>query len=218
LACIIPFDLTRLALSGAHSPELETLSALKDRLPSDYTVFHGVHWTREYQGWTVYGEIDFVVLNRSGDVLFIEQKNGFLDETQEGLVKRHHEGTRNLAAQLHRSINRVRQKFQWQHGKARRLAVDYLVYCPDYRVRSLNAAGLDGSRVVDARERGRLAERIQATLGPGTDAGDGWYQTVQNFFCQSFEVVPDIHARVSAQERSLYARPADWRLSWRTLR
>ena len=43
MARIVPSDLTRLALSGAHAPELETLAALRDTLPDDYTVFHGVH-------------------------------------------------------------------------------------------------------------------------------------------------------------------------------
>jgi len=32
--------------------------------------------------------VDFVVVNRSGDVLLIEQKNGPLEECGEGLVKR----------------------------------------------------------------------------------------------------------------------------------
>lgn len=202
LAYIIPSDITRLALSGAHSPELHTLGALKNQLSPDYTVFHGVHWTREYEGWTVYGEIDFVVLNRSGAVLFIEQKNGPLEGTDGGLVKRYEEGTKNIAEQLHRSLNRVRQKFQWQHGRARALEADYLVYCPDYRVRNVNAVGLDVTRIVDARDRDSLAQRIQSILGPGSRTQEGWYQKVYDFFCQSFQVVPDIHARVSAHERA----------------
>lgn len=76
MAYIVPSDLTKLALSGAHKPELETLFLLKEKLPNDFTVFHGVHWSREYESWTQFGEIDFVILNRSGEVLFIEQKNG----------------------------------------------------------------------------------------------------------------------------------------------
>jgi hypothetical protein len=63
VARIIPSDLTRLALSGAHEPEIETLALLRDTLPDEYTVFHGVHWTRQYKGRTLFGEIDFMVLN-----------------------------------------------------------------------------------------------------------------------------------------------------------
>jgi hypothetical protein len=43
MARIIPSDLSRLALSGAHEPEIATLAVLRVTLPDDYTVFHGVH-------------------------------------------------------------------------------------------------------------------------------------------------------------------------------
>ena len=87
MARIIPSDLSRLALSGAHEPEIATLAVLRDTLPDDYTVFHDVHWTRQYKGRTLYGEIDFVVLNNAGRVLCIEQKNGRLEEAQGQLFK-----------------------------------------------------------------------------------------------------------------------------------
>ena len=48
MAHIVPSDISRLALSGGNSKELDTLQQLKTQLPNDYTVFHGVHWSREY--------------------------------------------------------------------------------------------------------------------------------------------------------------------------
>ena len=63
MARIIPSDITRLALNGVHEPEIQTLQVLKGALPDDYTVYHGVHWSPQYQGMTLFGEIDFVVLN-----------------------------------------------------------------------------------------------------------------------------------------------------------
>ena len=74
MAYLVPSDISRLALSGGHTRELDTLQMLKSALPNDYTIFHGVHWSREYETRTQFGEIDFVVLNREGKVLFIEQK------------------------------------------------------------------------------------------------------------------------------------------------
>ena len=38
MARLVPSDLTRLVLSGAHSPEIETLRLLGDALPDAYTV------------------------------------------------------------------------------------------------------------------------------------------------------------------------------------
>jgi hypothetical protein len=83
MAYIVPSDISRLALggNGVHKAEVETLRLLKDGLSQSYTVFHGVHWSREYEQWSHFGEIDFVVLHRSGKLLFIEQKNGALQET-----------------------------------------------------------------------------------------------------------------------------------------
>lgn len=192
MAHIIPSDITRLAMAGAHSPELETLRVLKRRLPNDYTVFHGVHWTREYRSGARFGEIDFVVLNRSGDVLFIEQKNGALEETGGGLVKSYDDRGRNVVDQVTRSMEQVLAKFQWRHGRDARLTRDYLIYLPDYRVANVNAAGLAADRVVDAGSKGKLAERIDALLGPGVDDDGRHFERVHDFFRQTFQVVADV--------------------------
>lgn len=201
MAHIVPSDISRLALSGGNSRELDTLKELKTRLPNDYTVFHGVHWSREYEAWTHFGEIDFVVLNRSGKVLFIEQKNGTLDETGAGLVKQYGRDDKNVAQQLQRSIDKVREKFKYFHGSKKSLDVDYLFYCPDYRVKSLNAAGLDASRIVDAAGKEGLADRIQSILEPGESGSDDWYDKVEEFFYQTFELVPDIHTHIGSQKK-----------------
>jgi len=164
-------------------------------------VFHGVHWTRQYRGHTVYGEIDFVVLNRDGAILCIEQKNGPLEEDERGLVKRYGGESKSVAGQLHRSLDSIREKFAFQCGRQPRLEVEYLIYCPDHRVRKLEAPALDRERVIDASQRECLAARIQAILPAGRGPSDGHAARVEQFFRQSFEVVPDLHAHLSAQER-----------------
>ena len=87
MARLLPSDISHLALAGAREPELETLRQLQAKLPAAYTVFHGVHWSREYKSDIKFGELDFVVVNQGGKVLVIEQKNGQLEETANGLVK-----------------------------------------------------------------------------------------------------------------------------------
>ncbi len=201
MAHIVPSDLSRLSLSGAHKAEIKSLQILKTELPNDFTVFHGVHWSREYEAWTHYGEIDFVVLNRSGQILFIEQKNGSLEETNDGLVKRYGTEEKNVAQQIHRSISKVRDKFARTNGKSRSLDVDYLIYCPDYRVKAVNAAGLNVERIVDAAARDKLEDRIVTLLGKGERTRDGWYEKVEEFFYQTFDLVPDIHTYIGSQER-----------------
>ena len=201
MANIIPADLTRLALSGAHEPEIETLAILRDSLPNDYTVFHGVHWSRQYKGRTLYGEIDFVVMNQAGRVLCIEQKNGRLDEAQGQLFKDYGDSRKNVGDQILRSIDNIRDKFAYQVGRSPRLEVEYLIYCPDYALKQLSAAAVDAERVVDAHSRDQLGVRIQTILPPEAPDPGGWADKVDAFFRQTFEVVPDIHAHIGAQEK-----------------
>ena len=200
MARVFPSDLSKLALAGAHRPELATLALLRKRLPDDYTVFHGVHWSREYEKWTHFGEVDFVVVNRSGDVLLVEQKNGALVDGGDGLVKQYEDGDKNVNDQIRRSVDKVRQKFKWQHGSGKKLGLDYLIYCPDHRVVKVNAAALDMSRIVDASARDGLGGRIQSVLGPGSDVAAEWGETFRAFFRQTLDLVPDIHAHIDAQE------------------
>ena len=200
VARVFPSDLSKLALAGAWHPELATLEHLKKRLSDDFTVFHGVHWSREYAKWTHFGEVDFVVVNRSGDVLLIEQKNGALIDGDDGLVKQYEDGDKNVNHQIRRSVDKVHQKFRWQHGGKGKLKLDYLIYCPNHRVLKVNAAALDMSRIVDASAKDGLPGRIQSVLGSGVDSTDGWTDTVRAFFRQTLDLVPDIHAHIDAQE------------------
>lgn len=206
MAHLVPDDLTQLALSGAHAPELETLAELGKTLPDCYTVFHGVHWTRQYKGRTLYGEIDFIVMEPAGAVLCIEQKNGLLQEDAGRLIKRYGSTEKDVGAQIHRAIDNLRQKFAEQGGPGARIAVEYLIYCPDSALKSLAAAGLDAERIVDARDRGQLAKQIQRILPAEKVVADRPAQrqaeNVEAFLRQRFEVVADVHAHIDTQQRT----------------
>jgi Nuclease-related domain len=202
MAYLCPNDLTALALSGGQRAELATLDALKRGLSSAYTIFHNVHWTRESARTTAFGEIDFVVVNRAGEVLVIEQKSGSLQETDQGLIKRYDDGRLvNPIDQLHRSIDAIRGKFAYQN-RGRGLVIDYLVYYPHHRLSRVIAPGLDTSRVVDAVDVDRLPERIAALLPPGSEAEAALGDHIRDFFAHAFDLIPDIHAHDLAQGRS----------------
>jgi hypothetical protein len=202
MAYITPSDISQLALAGNHAPELETLNFLKTNLSEAYTVYHSVHWSRSYQSGTSFGEIDFVVVNQAGQVLIIEQKNGRLDETDQGLVKNYTDGAKNVGDQVRRSLENIREKFKYQNGPKPALKLDYMIYCPDYSIKQINAATIDADRVVDAGRAKLLGQVIDDLLGPGTDADHGWAETVEGFFRQSFNLVPNIHAHKTAHEKT----------------
>ncbi|EDT06578.1 conserved hypothetical protein [Paraburkholderia graminis C4D1M] len=55
MARIVPDDWKSLAATGAAARERETLALLEKALPENYTVYHGVHWTRLNQNFSVFG-------------------------------------------------------------------------------------------------------------------------------------------------------------------
>jgi len=201
VARIVPTDIARLELAGANRHEIATLRVLQARLPDDYTVFHGVHWTREWASETVFGELDFAVINRAGKALLVEQKNGTLEETDDDLIAHYPDRSKSVVRQVQRALDNVRDKFRRTQGGGRAIELDYLIYCPAHRLVGINAAALDPSRVVDATQCDRFPERIIECLGPGDPDREAWAETVRAFFRQTFDIVPDIHAHVTGQEK-----------------
>lgn len=200
VAQLFPSDITPLHLSLGETAELRTLDLLRRALPPDYAVYHSVHWSLSTSARVMFGEADFVVVNRSGDVVIIEQKAGRLEETSEGLAKRYDTAAPKLVApQIHRNQDGLRKQFLRQTGHP--LTLDYLFYCPDHRLQGAVGAGLSADRVVDATAAEALPERIMALLPAGTDGREG--ALVRRFFENLFYLVPDIHAHVRAGEQAM---------------
>jgi hypothetical protein len=199
MAGLLPSDISGLSLSMGETAELRTLEALRAGLPSAYTVFHSVHWSRDAAYRTAFGEADFIIVNQSGEVVIIEQKSGALDESADGLIKRYSNGRKNVATQIHRTLDGIRHQFKRQSGHD--IVLDYLIYCPNHRLHDLNAVGLTASRIVDARDASRLTDRIINILAPGSPSE--YSKRVLRFFENRFHLVPDIHAHITASERAM---------------
>ncbi len=201
MARVFPPEILSKPLPGQHRSELDTLHILQADLPDDFTVFHSVHWARSTKSYTEVGEVDFVVMNRDGRTLLIEQKMGPLEETPEGLAKNYGERNKSVTEQMHRSLDRIRDRWR-QVGDARvPIDVDVLLYCPSYEVRNLSAAGLDSSRIVDARRAEKLADIVESLLGPGEGDRESHFDKVESFFSQAFDLVPDVSSFVTSQKK-----------------
>lgn len=204
MAQLFPSDITPLHLSLGETSELRTLDLLRHRLPADYAVYHSVHWSLSTSARVMFGEADFVIVNRSGEVVIIEQKAGRLEDTPEGLAKRYDGAVPKLVApQIHRNQDALRKQFLRQTGH--QLTLDYLFYCPDHRLQGAVGAGLLADRVVDATAAEALPERVMALLPAGTDGREG--ALVRRFFENLFHLVPDIHAHVRAGEQAMARIP-----------
>lgn len=148
----------------------ETLALMAAGLSDDFTVYHAVHWTTIERGFAVIDNIDFVVVNRLGDLLLIEQKTGFLEESGDGLMRRERGRLRNVSVQMARTAAGLRDKLARRPG-AEAVKVDALLYCPDFSVRRLETAGVAAERIVDAGRRDTLLAVIREILSVEVDGG-----------------------------------------------
>ena len=201
MAKVIPSHWQSVKAFGAFQRELETLERLASELPDEYTIFHGVHWTRVEHSASVFGEIDFAVLTPGGRVLLIEQKAGFLEETEGGLVKHYGAAEKKVASQLNRNIHGLQSRFS-QHG-GDKLFADYLFYCPDYTVKRPDIAGLDPARIVDAKRKDHLPVLIRNILP--LDEPAPLADRVKAFLGQELSLVPEIGA-IAHEVEALHAR------------
>lgn len=209
MAQIIPSGWRELEAVGAAQREIETLSWLAEHLPDDYTVYHGVHWTRvERSGVSSYGEVDFIVLAPSGRIVLIEQKAGFLSETAEGLIKPYAGKHKHVASQIMRNVGALIERF---NRTGARLSIDYLLFCPDYVVQRPALAGLEPSRIVDASRRQQLAAIIQEMLPTGETLPQR--ASVARFLGDVLELVPDPSSAVGDAVR-LVARLSGGLATW----
>ena len=195
-----PDDWPALASTGAAVRERETLERLSTALPADYTVYHAVHWTRIEQGFAVYGEIDFVVVNRRGDLLLIEQKNGLLLETPEGLRRQGGERRVSVALQMARSRETLRSRLGGRSG-CLDVRIESLLFCPDFRVRDAVTAGVLPERIVDATQAARLPQLIMNILPPGEDRPAA--VQVHRFLQDLIELEPDVARLLGAADALL---------------
>jgi hypothetical protein len=201
MATIYPSDIPKSQPGDKDHQELVTLEILRDELPDDLAVYHGVHWSKANPKFTAFGEIDFVITNPAGHILVIEQKNGHLDETPQGLEKDYGGNKKLVFSQIERNLGGLRDKFQKSNSRSPALTVDYLIYCPDYRVVDVNAAGVDMQRTVDAQPRSSLAERVKQLLATDKDENPILSQELHKFLLNSFRIAPDVNAYKSNQRK-----------------
>ena len=140
-------------------------------------------------------------MNNAGKVLVIEQKNGMLEETPDGLVKNYGLAKKSVEGQIQRNIGNIRNKFGKQHPRGEKLYIDYLIYCPDYKVININAAGIDRERVVDGNTKASLSAYIKCLLDAKGDASPESVRELHDFFLSSLRIVPDVASYKSSQER-----------------
>lgn len=200
MAHIHPAGWREMAVTGTAAREIQTLAYLEATLAdAPYSIYHGVHWTNVERGFSAYGQIDFIIVAPNGRVLLIEQKAGFLTETGNGLVKSYKGKAVNVRTQILRSVEGLAKRFDSEpQGAAQSIAlsIDYLLYCPDYIVRSPHLAGIDPRHIIDATTKDRLAQVIREVL-PITPPG-AQFDKVTRFLGDTLSLRPDPSAMIGS--------------------
>lgn len=186
MAHIHPTGWQEMSVTGAAAREIETLSYLEATLADlPYRLYHGVHWTNVEKGFSVYGEIDFILVAPNGRLLLIEQKSGFLSETPDGLIRNYDGKPRKVANHIMRSIKGLTERFGSE------LSIDYLLYCPDYTVRNPNQAGIDPRHIIDATSKHRLAQTVRDILPVADARPTDQFDKVTRFLGNMLSLRPD---------------------------
>lgn len=209
MARIIPADY-KTNNDGLHESERQTLDYLEESLPNTWTVFSSVLWARSHAHYSCFGELDFCVVSPTGHLIVIEQKSGGMIERDGQLFKRYGITEKNAGAQLLRSISALKEAWKKQH-QGETLALDYLLYLPDYRLKELNSLQLGASRVVHAGSRS-LAVALEK-LCDDAPPNDAKVAALHDFLTGVLELELDIGRLQSHQER-FYRRHEDSLLAW----
>jgi hypothetical protein len=199
MARIFPAGWNDRLVSGAAKREIETLGVLHRGLPDTYSVYHGVHWTQLYKGFSIFGEADFVVVSPAGRVLVIEQKSGPLEETPDGLVKLYAGKSKSVPSQVARTIGGMHKRFTNAFG-AQNYKLEEMLYCPDYRVKDPAISGVNPERIVDATRKEQLVQLVERIL-PAGEPPLSCLARIHAFLADELSLTPDVRAMIGEVDR-----------------
>lgn len=215
MAQVFPDGWREFAATGAAQRELQTLAQLAEGLSDGYAIFHGVHWSRvEEHNFALVGEIDFAIVGPTGKVLLIEQKSGFLTETDEGLCKKYRDRIKSVPVQMARTADAVHHRLR-QVCPETPTQLESLLYCPDYTLRQPGSAGIDPARIVDATRRDYLLPIIRSLLPEQRAHAEALpdRDRICRFFADILQLVPEVNAVVGSAH-ALYTRLSGGLAHW----
>lgn len=208
MARLYPALLPTRAMTAGQYRERDVLERLELALPEGYEIFHNVDWHSLHEGKDRHGEIDVIVMNRSGALLLLEIKAGQVSFTESGVSKQYGAETKQVDAQL-------RRQYAAMLGRLKNAGiftpVKNALLIPDCRVGSSEIVALSRERILDADDFERLGSRIQEILPVGAP-GEVTDQ-VRRFLSNLLNVAPDVNAmrsQISTATRQLADGLATW--------
>jgi hypothetical protein len=198
-ARVYPTDTSELALDGVHARERDVLLQLQSDLPEQFTIYHGVHWSRIEHGLTVTGRIQYLVLGPSGILYSILMKTGLMKVEEGRVVKQLGDQRQDVFNALAEQAALLAQKFRQQHHGE--LLIEPIFYCPDYTVPEATGLTVNSERIVDARRKDGLGQLIK-TIDGRADllSSHPNPKSIHSFLCNELNLVPEVGALSQAAE------------------
>ncbi|MBU6272970.1 MAG: AAA family ATPase [Betaproteobacteria bacterium] len=218
MARLVPSELDLApAADAGREAERKTLLRLRDGLSDAFTVYHGTHWARGLAGGSVYGEIDFIVADREGRLLAIEQKLATVWVRNGELFARYRDQADpgRVISQLSRNLNGLRGEYARRHP-GQRLTLDHLLYLPQARLAGATPSGIDPSRVIDADRDAQLIDIVTALIeaaSPPSGPEAPKALDVHDFLAQQVCAEPSIGV-LGRSARELSTRLSDGLATW----
>lgn len=209
---IFPSDLYAFDNSPSLHRELDTLRTLQQGLSQGYCVFHSVHWTRALNPKSMaLGEIDFVVMNRAGELLLIEQKTGPLTIENGEIWKSYgnSQPEKSVLVQIQRNQDGLLNKFRKLTNKF--LKTQNVLFCPDYKILNAKVSGLERNQIIDATDAEHLCSRLVNLLPEGES--DPAAKDVERFLKNELLIQEDL-VKISAAQDSLTTRLSSGLTEW----
>lgn len=207
MARLVPSEIDLVTgAAKSRGSEAHTLVRLRDGLDESYTVYHGVHWTRAGRdGHSVYGEIDFIVVNAAGRLLAIEHKAAQIVETETDLFARYRPAgapsgdpenytDKSITTQVNRNLNEIRSGFSRRYP-GRSLDIEPLLYLPLATLTGTLPSSINRSRIVDAGQDAGLIDVVKSILeGPDQRAAGRrpWLEDIHDYLAQRIEATPQV--------------------------
>ncbi|HEX4855793.1 MAG TPA: ATP-binding domain-containing protein [Limnobacter sp.] len=198
-ARVYPTETSELALDGVQARERDVLLQLQADLPDNFTIYHGIHWSRIEHGLTVTGRIQFLVLGPSGILYSILMKTGLMKVEQGRVLKQLGEQRQDVFNALAEQADLLAQKFRQQHHGD--LLIEPIFYCPDFTVPEPTGLSVNAERVVDARRKNDLGSLIR-TIDESADllSTHPNPKGIHAFLCNELNLVPEVGALSQAAE------------------
>lgn len=185
------------ALSGPMTAgdyrEQDLLLQLKDGLPDNFDVFHGMSWSAMHDQQQQFGELDLTVVSPDGQVLILEVKAGDV-QTQDGqLIKSNgHYNSKNIGHQARKQHSVLRHRLK--EAGLSHVHIDAMLVLPDHR---LGSEGLAYPRehMVDATQMPAFCSIVRSSFSVGLQAVVN-RRALMDFLSSQYQLYPDVSTQI----------------------